>query len=111
MALKDAVKSVVENVHEMLFHLRKNYSPHTEEQAFIEDIPQDDRFSFEEMYQIYLKTFSKSIRQGGNISLNNKVLLGGWISTASKTFLDGIKICAEKIYQVDLKIGCLKNVK
>ena len=110
MALKDAVKSVVENVHEMLFHLRKNYSPHTEEQAFIEDIPQDDRFSFEEIYQIYLKTFSKSIRQGENISLNNKVLLGGWISTAAKMFRRD-KNMRGKIYLVDLKIGCLKNVK
>ena len=110
MALKDAVKSFVENIHEMLFYLRNNYSPHTKEQAFIEDIPQDDRFSFEEIYQIYLKTFSKSIRQVENISLNNKVLLGGWISTAAKIFRRD-KNMRGKIYLVDLKIGCLKNVK
>ena len=55
---KDAAKSSVESIYEVLFYLRKNYSPHTEEQAGIEDIPQDDRFSFEEMFD-YLKTFSK----------------------------------------------------
>ena len=49
LARKDAGKSRVENIHEMRFYSRKNYSSHTEEQARIDDIPQDDRFSFEEM--------------------------------------------------------------
>ena len=49
MALKDVGKSRVENIHEMLYYLRKNYSIHTEEQAGINDILQGDRFSFEEM--------------------------------------------------------------
>ena len=44
MARKDAGKSKVENIYEMLFYLRKNYSPHTKERARIDDIPQDDRF-------------------------------------------------------------------
>ena len=69
----------------MLFYLRKNYSPHSEEQARIEGIPQDDRFSFEEMSD-YLKTFSKSVIEVENMALKNKVLLGGWISTAAKVF-------------------------
>ena len=56
----------------MLFYLRKNYSPHTEERARIEDIPQDDRFSFEEMSD-YLKTFSKSVIEVKNMTLKNKV--------------------------------------
>ena len=72
---KDAEKSSVESIYEMLFYLRKNYSPHTEEQARIEDIPQDDRFSFEEVSD-YLKTFSKSIIEVENM-IENKVLLGG----------------------------------
>ena len=59
MIRKDAAKSGAESIHEMLFYLRKNYLPHTEERARIEDIPQDDRFSFEEMSD-YLKTFSKA---------------------------------------------------
>ena len=80
-----AIKSGVENIHEMLFYLRNNYSPHTEERAFIEDIPQDDRFSFEEISD-YLKTFCTSIREVENMSLKNKVLLGGWISTEAKVF-------------------------
>ena len=85
MARKDAGKSNVENIYEMLFYLRKNYSPHTEERARFEDIPQDDRFSFEEMSD-YLKSFSKSIIEVGNMILKNKVLLGDWISTAAKVF-------------------------
>ena len=59
MIRKDAANSGVESIHEMLFYLRKNYSPRTEERAHIEDIPQDDRFSFKEMSD-YLKTFSKT---------------------------------------------------
>ena len=68
--------SGVENVHEMLFYLRNNYSPHTEGRA--ENIPQDDRFSFEEMSD-YLKTFSKSVIEVENMTLKINVLLSGWI--------------------------------
>ena len=78
LARKDAGKSRVENIYEMLFYLRNNYSPHTEERARINDIPQNDRFSFEEMSE-YSKTFSKSVREVENMTLKNKVLLGGWI--------------------------------
>ena len=100
-------KSGVENIYEMLSYLKNNYSLHTEEWAFIEDIPQDDRFLFEEMSD-YLKTFSKSVLEVENMTLKNKVLLGGWISTAAKVFRhDNMR----GIYLVDLKIGCLKNVK
>ena len=91
----------------MLSYLKNNYSLHTEERAFIEDIPQDDRFLFEEMSD-YLKTFSKSVLEVENMTLKNKVLLGGWISTAAKVFRrDNMR----GIYLVDLKIECLKNVK
>ena len=76
MARNDAVTSGVENVHEMLFYLRNNYSPHTEGRA--ENIPQDDRFSFEEMSD-YLKTFSKSVIEVKNMTLKINVLLSGWI--------------------------------
>ena len=55
LARKDAGKSSAENIHEMLFYLKKNYSTHNREQARIDDIPQDDSFSFEEMSN-YLKT-------------------------------------------------------
>ena len=44
LARKDAGKSSDKNIHEMLFYLRKNYSTHTEEQARIDNIPQDDSF-------------------------------------------------------------------
>ena len=60
MVRKDDAKCGVENIYEILFYLKNNYLPHIEEQTFIEDIPQDDRFSFEEMSD-YLKTFSKSV--------------------------------------------------
>ena len=72
LARKDAGKSNVENIYEMLFYLRKNYSPHTEERARFEDIPQDDRFSFEEMSD-YLKTFSKSVIEVKNMTWKNQV--------------------------------------
>ena len=65
--------------------MKNNYSPHTEERVFIKDIPQDDRFSFEEMSD-YLQTFSKSVIEAENMMLKNKVLLLGWIVTASKVF-------------------------
>ena len=88
--------------------MKSNYSPDTEERAFIEDISQHDKFSFEEMSDS-LKTFSQSVIEVENMTLKNKMLLGGWIAKASEC-LD-VKICAEKIYQVDLMIGCLENVK
>ena len=60
-----------------------------------EDIPQDDRFSFEEVSD-YLKTLSKSIREVKNISLKNKSVVG-WLDINSSKCLDAIKICVEKI--------------
>ena len=85
LARKGAVKSGVESINEMLFYLRNNYSPHTAEKAFIEEIQQDDRSSFEEMTD-YLKTFYKSVIEVENMTLKNKVLLGGQILTPSKVF-------------------------
>ena len=46
LARRDAGKSSTKNIHEMFFYLKKNYSPHNEVQARIDDIPQDDSFSF-----------------------------------------------------------------
>ena len=82
LARKAAVKSSVENVHEMLFYLKNQYLPHNKERAFIEDIPQ---FTFEAISDS-LKTFSKSIKEVEHMSLENTVLLDGWISTAAKVF-------------------------
>ena len=80
MARKDAVKNE-ENINEIIFYLKNQYSPHNEE-----DIPsQEYQFTFEAISDS-LKTFSKSIKDFENISLKNKVLLGGWISTAAKVF-------------------------
>ena len=62
IARKDAVKSGVENLHEMIFYLKSNYSPDTEERAFIEDISQDDKFSFEEMSDSRKNVFPISYR-------------------------------------------------
>ena len=60
----------------MLFYLKNQYLPHNEERAFIEDIPQEDRFTFEAISDS-LKTFSKSPKKVQTMSLKNKVLLGG----------------------------------
>ena len=85
LACKDAGKSRVENIHEILFYLKKNYSPHNEEQARIDDIPRDDSFLFQEMSN-YLKTCSKSVIEVENMNLKKKVLFGSWLSTAAKVF-------------------------
>ena len=108
MARKDAGKSRVENIYEIHFYLTKNYSTHTEEGARIDNIPQDDRFSIEEMSD-YLKTFSKSVIEVEKMTLKNKVLLGGGFQQQRKC-LDAIK-CVEKICLIDLKIGCLESVE
>ena len=84
-ARKDAVKKGAENVYQILFYLKNNYSPHTKDRAFTEHILQDDRFSFEKISD-YLKPFSKSSIKAENMTLKNKVLLGSWIVTASKVF-------------------------
>ena len=34
----------------------------------------------------YLKTFPKSVTEVENMTLKNKVLLGGWVSTEAKVF-------------------------
>ena len=67
-------------------HLKKQYEPHNEEPgAFIEDIPSQEGRSFDEI-AIYLKTFSKSIKESTNMSLKNKAFMGGCISTAARVF-------------------------
>ena len=45
----------------------------------------------------YLNTFSNSIKKVENMSLKNKVLLGGWISTATKLFRRDKNICGENL--------------
>ena len=66
----------------MLFYLKNEYLPHNEERAFIEDIPQEDRFPFEAISN-YLKTFSKSIKEVENMSFKNKVLVVRWLDINS----------------------------
>ena len=44
----------------MVFFFFYYFLPHTEERAFIEGIPQDERSSFEKKSD-YLKTFSKPL--------------------------------------------------
>ena len=73
-------------------HLKKQYQPHNEEPGvFIEDIPSQEGRSFDEI-AIYLKTFSKSIKESKNMSLKNKAFMGGCISTAARVFRHD-KIC------------------
>ena len=69
----------------MLFYLKNQYLRHIEEWDLIEDILQEDRFTFEAISDS-LKVFSKSIKEVENVSLKNKVLLGYWISAAAKIF-------------------------
>ena len=86
MARKAVVKSDAKNVNEIIFYLKNQYLPHNEEPGvFIEDIRSQEDRSFEEM-SAYLKTFLKPIKENENMSLKNKVLMGGRISTAARVF-------------------------
>ena len=85
LARKNAGKSSTENIHEMLFYSKKNYSTQNGEQARIDDISQDDSFSFEGMSN-YLKIYSKSVIEVENMTLEDKVLFERWLSTAAKVF-------------------------
>ena len=83
---KVVVKNDVKNVNEINWYLKNQYLPHNEKRRdFIEDIPSQEDRSFEEISD-YLKKFSKSIKENENMSLNNKTIMGDWISTAAKLF-------------------------
>ena len=61
------------------------YSTHNKEpRTLIHDIPTEEP-SFEAITK-YLKHFSKSIKEDGNMGLKNKCLFGGWIIMASKLY-------------------------
>ena len=97
MAFKAVVKNDAKNVKEIIFYLKKQYLPHNEEPgAFIEDIPSQEDRSFEEIPD-YLKIFLKSIKENENMSLKNKVLMGGWISTAARVFRRDKNILGENL--------------
>ena len=86
LAHKDAGKGSAENINEMIFFKKRNYSTNNGKQACIDDIPQDGcSISFEEMSN-RLKTYSKPITDVENTTLKNKVLFGGWVSTAFKVY-------------------------
>ena len=86
MARKAVIKNDAKNVNETIFYLKNQYLPHSEEPgAFIGDIPSQEHKSFEQISD-YLKTFSKSMKKKENMSLKNKILMGGWISTAARVF-------------------------
>ena len=96
---KAVVKKYATNVkvNELILHLKKQYQPHNEEPgAFIEDIPSQEGWSFDEI-AIYLKTFSKSIKQIKNMSLKNKAFMGGCISTAARAFRHDENILGENL--------------
>ena len=84
LAPKAVVKNDV-NINEIIY-LKNQHLAHNEERgAFIEDIPSQEDRSFEEISD-YLKTFSNSVKENENMSLKDKILMGGWISTAAKVF-------------------------
>ena len=97
MARKGAVNEV-KNVNEIIFNLKNQYLLHNEERGtFIEDIPsQEDYFTFGTISDS-IKTFSKLIKEVENMSLKNKVLLSGWISTAAKVFRRKKNMCGENL--------------
>ena len=68
-------------------YLKNKYLRHNEEQvAYIGDIPsQEEQLAFETISDS-IKNLTKSVSEVQNMSLKNKVLLGGWISTAAKVF-------------------------
>ena len=86
LARTDAVKKV-KNVNEIIFYLKNKYLFHNEEcGSFIEVIPsREGQFTLQQMYNS-ITLFSKTVGEVENMSLKNKVLLGGWILTAAKVF-------------------------
>ena len=87
LACKDVVKNEVK-VEETIFYLKTQYQLHNQEQVIplIGDISsQEDQFTFE-VISPQLKFFLRSTREVKNMTLKNKVLLRGWMSTAAKVF-------------------------
>ena len=98
LALKAVAKNDVKNLNEIIFYLKNQYLPHNEGRgAFIEDIPNQEDRSFEEISD-YLKTFSKSIRENENMSWKNKTSMGDWVSTAVKVFKRDKNILGENLH-------------
>ena len=101
---KDVVMNE-KNVDETIFYLKTQYQLHNQDQeiTLIEDIPsQENQFTFETI-SARLKLFSRSTREAENMTLKNRLLLGGWMPTAAKVFRRDKN--REKICLVDLKIG------
>ena len=98
MARKAVAKNDTTNVNELIFQLKNQHLPHNEEPgAFIEEIPSQEDRSFEELSD-YLNTFSKSIKESENMSLKNKTLMGGWLSTAARVFRRNKKMRGENLH-------------
>ena len=75
------------NIDEIIFYLKSQYLLYNdEERTFIDDIPSEENMPSFEAITGYLKTFSKSIKEDENMSLNNKTLMGGWILIALKVY-------------------------
>ena len=86
LAWKAVLNNDAKNVNEIFFYLKNQYLSHNEgPRASIEDIPSQKDRSFQEISD-YLKFFSKSIKENENMTLKNKTLMGGWISTAARVF-------------------------
>ena len=88
LARKDVVKNNVK-IDETIFYVKMQYQPHNphnqEQEPLIDDVPNQEDFTFETK-SVRLKHFSRSTREVENTILKNKVLLGGWLSTAAKVF-------------------------
>ena len=64
------------NIDEINFYLKSQYLAHNaQELIFIPNIPSKENMPSFEAITGYLKTFSKSIKEGGNMGLKNKTLL------------------------------------
>ena len=87
MARKNVIKNdTTSNVNELIFHINNKYLPYEEEQgAFIEDIPNREDQSFEEISD-RLKNFAKSMKENENFSLKGKTLMGGRLLKAARIF-------------------------
>lgn len=75
------------NIDEITFYLRSGYSTDNRNQiTFIQDIPSQGHIPRTEAILQDLKKFSKYMKKDENISLENKVLFGGWILIAAKAY-------------------------
>ena len=84
-AEKNNAKKV--DINEMILYLKSQYSSNNRNQiVLIQDIPSIEEVSSFEGIQEELRMVLTYIKDGENMSLENKALFGGWIAVAKRAY-------------------------